>query len=119
MVVLGDVRRAPIPHQPFKFPFLNPLPLLSSPLTRPSPAVPSLAPCRVVVLEDGDLVHLQGGGYSVYNLAQMHDGSGTPDAASREVSRALQTLEMEVSQIMKVRGRGREVAGPGGRPARS
>lgn len=54
---------------------------------------------KVVVLEDSDLVHLKDGGYTVFNLADLSKSGA--DVASRQVSRALQTLEMEVSQIMK------------------
>lgn len=66
-----------------------------------------------MVLEDNDLVHLRGGDYEVYNAGGRKKpaglgavGGGGPAAAP--ISRALLTLEMEVSQIMKVRhGRGR------------
>ncbi len=49
---------------------------------------------RVIYLEDNDLVHLRGGAYTVYNF-----GSGE---SPEEVRRTVQTLTMEVSQIMKV-----------------
>lgn len=47
---------------------------------------------KVVVLEDQDVLHLHGGSYELVNATEN---------ASVVVSRALQTLEMEVSQIMK------------------
>jgi hypothetical protein len=76
--------------------------------------------CRVMVLEDNDLVHLRGGLYEVFNAgparpksaavagagAGANGAAGTGKGSSRlpaTVSRALLTLEMEVSQIMKVR----------------
>lgn len=50
-------------------------------------------PCRVIVLEDDDVVHLQRGNYSIFNMRnECHDA---------EVPRALLTLEMEVASIMK------------------
>jgi glucosamine 6-phosphate synthetase-like amidotransferase/phosphosugar isomerase protein len=48
---------------------------------------------RVIVLEDGDVLHVCGGGWGIYNL-----GAADVDAA---VPRALQTLQVEVDQIMK------------------
>jgi glucosamine--fructose-6-phosphate aminotransferase (isomerizing) len=48
---------------------------------------------KVVVLEDGDVLHVCGGGWGVYNMGQ-------PDI-EQAVPRALQTLEMEVEHIMK------------------
>ncbi len=48
---------------------------------------------RVIVLEDDDMVHLQRGNYSIFNLRnERHEV---------EVPRALLTLEMEVNSIMK------------------
>ena len=56
------------------------------------------------MLEDSDLVHLAGGDYQVYNAAELRGaGGGAPPTA---VARALETLEIEVSQIMKVGGWG-------------
>lgn len=58
---------------------------------------------RVLVLEDGDLVHISGPGYRVYN----HTGPQGPgrDTALppplKAAQRAITTLEMEVSEIMK------------------
>lgn len=49
--------------------------------------------CRVVVLEDNDVVHLCKGAYGIFNI-------GHPDR-SLAVPRVLQTLEMEVNHIMK------------------
>ena len=49
--------------------------------------------CRVVVLEDNDVVHLCKGAYGIFNV-------GHPDR-SLAVPRVLQTLEMEVNHIMK------------------
>lgn len=48
----------------------------------------------MIYLEDNDLVHLRGGSYTVYNF-----GAGE---SPEEVRRTVQTLTMEVSQIMKV-----------------
>mmetsp|Transcript_12034 Transcript_12034/g.21332 ORF Transcript_12034/g.21332 Transcript_12034/m.21332 type:complete len:702 (-) Transcript_12034:208-2313(-) len=48
---------------------------------------------RVIVLEDNDVLHLQGGGYGIYNTA-----GGDVDEA---VPRVLLTLQVEVEQIMK------------------
>lgn len=101
---------------------------------------PQLQPRRVIVLEDSDLVHLKDGAYSLFNASDMmrspsksaaaygadDGGAGGGEGGQREVKplvaveRALQTLEMEVSQIMKGGfdhymqvGQGRE-AGPAG-----
>lgn len=68
-------------------------------------------PRRVIVLEDSDVVHLQDGAYTLFNAAERNAeagvaGGGGGRAAPVAVSRALLTLEMEVSQIMKVRGLG-------------
>ncbi len=52
--------------------------------------------CRVIYLEDNDIVHMKGGEYTVYNWNDV-------DSPSVEVRRTVQTLTMEVSQIMKVR----------------
>ena len=54
-------------------------------------------PCRVIYLEDNDIVHMKGGEYTVYNWSDV-------DSPSVEVRRTIQTLTMEVSQIMKVGG---------------
>lgn len=53
-----------------------------------------LHPCRVIVLEDNDVLHLSGGGYGIYNT----EGANVEEA----VPRVLLTLQMEVEQIMKV-----------------
>ena len=47
--------------------------------------------CRVIVLEDNDILHLERGSYSIYNL-QRDD----PSAKMSSVSRALNRLDMEV-----------------------
>lgn len=52
-----------------------------------------LLTCRVVVLEDNDVVHLCKGAYGIFNIEH-------PDR-SLAVPRVLQTLEMEVNHIMK------------------
>jgi hypothetical protein len=59
---------------------------------RPSP------PPRVIVLEDDDVLHVAGGGYGIYSAAQR--------GSDETVPRALQTLQVEVDQIMKVRAGG-------------
>ncbi|KAL4452541.1 hypothetical protein ABPG75_008203 [Micractinium tetrahymenae] len=67
---------------------------------------------KVIVLEDSDVVHLQGGAYTLFNAAERNAELAAAGAAGAAaggagrvppvaVSRALQTLEMEVSQIMK------------------
>ena len=48
--------------------------------------------CRVLVLEDNDLLHLARGAYTIYNL-QRDD----PSAKVASVSRAMSRLDMEVS----------------------
>ena len=68
----------------------------------------------MIVLEDSDLVHLKDGAYSLFNAAERKaeavaaagaTGNASGQASARPkavaVQRALQTLEMEVSQIMK------------------
>ena len=47
--------------------------------------------CRVIVLEDNDILHLARGAYNIYNL-QRDD----PSAKVASVSRALSRLDMEV-----------------------
>ncbi|KDD72869.1 hypothetical protein H632_c2794p0, partial [Helicosporidium sp. ATCC 50920] len=49
---------------------------------------------QVIYLEDNDIVHVREGTYTVYNWVDV-------DSPSVEVRRAVQTLSMEVSQIMK------------------
>lgn len=49
---------------------------------------------QVIYLEDNDIVHMRGGEYTVYNWSDV-------DSASVEVRRTIQTLTMEVGQIMK------------------
>jgi glutamine---fructose-6-phosphate transaminase (isomerizing) len=46
------------------------------------------------VLEDNDVLHIVGGGYGIYNT-RMAD-------VETAVHRALQVLQVEVEQIMKV-----------------
>lgn len=48
----------------------------------------------MIYLEDNDIVHMKGGEYIVYNWSDI-------DSASVEVRRTIQTLTMEVGQIMK------------------
>lgn len=48
------------------------------------------------MLEDNDVLHIVGGGYGIYNTAQADVETAVP--------RRLQLLEVEVDQIMKVRG---------------
>jgi hypothetical protein len=50
-----------------------------------------LLACRVIVLEDNDILHLAQGSYNIYNL-QRDD----PSAKVASVSRALSRLDMEV-----------------------
>lgn len=49
---------------------------------------------QVIYLEDNDIVHMRNGEYTVYNWSDV-------DSASVEVRRTIQTLTMEVGQIMK------------------
>ena len=59
---------------------------------------------KVMVLEDGDVVHLADGAYAVYRLSSPVDaGEGVDGAgpAPQAVHRVIQTLEMEVEQIMR------------------
>ena len=49
--------------------------------------------CRVVVLEDNDVVHLCKGAYGIFNVGHTDRSLAVP--------RVLQTLEMEVNHIMK------------------
>ena len=48
----------------------------------------------MIYLEDNDIVHMKGGEYTVYNWSDV-------DSPSVEVRRTIQTLTLEVSQIMK------------------
>ena len=50
-------------------------------------------PCRVIVLEDNDVVHLCKGAYGIFNVGHSDRTLAVP--------RVLQTLEMEVNHIMK------------------
>lgn len=61
---------------------------------------------RVVVLEDGDVVVMRRGTYEIFNFGDGGGGgsglaSTAAAAASAPLPRALQTLNMEVSSIMK------------------
>lgn len=49
--------------------------------------------CRVIVLEDNDVVHLCKGAYGIFNVGHSDRSLAVP--------RVLQTLEMEVNHIMK------------------
>jgi glucosamine--fructose-6-phosphate aminotransferase (isomerizing) len=60
---------------------------------------------KVMVLEDHDIVHLADGAYAVYRLssgiaADATDGNGL-GPEPQAVTRVIQTLEMEVEQIMR------------------
>ncbi len=57
----------------------------------PETNLETLVACRVIVLEDNDILHLARGSYSIYNL-QRDD----PSAKMSSVSRALSRLDMEV-----------------------
>ncbi|GMH45196.1 hypothetical protein BSKO_13153 [Bryopsis sp. KO-2023] len=48
---------------------------------------------KVIVMEDNDILHVCGGGYGIFNMANANVDSA--------VHRVVQTLEIEVSQIMK------------------
>ncbi|KAI8470318.1 MAG: glucosamine--fructose-6-phosphate aminotransferase [Monoraphidium minutum] len=50
---------------------------------------------KVIVLEDDDVLHVAGGGYGIYSAAGGGGGCGAT------VPRVLQTLQVEVDQIMK------------------
>jgi glucosamine 6-phosphate synthetase-like amidotransferase/phosphosugar isomerase protein len=63
---------------------------------------------RVVVLEDGDVVAMRKGTYEIFNFGESGGGGAgggncgnSAAAASAPLPRALQTLNMEVSSIMK------------------
>jgi glucosamine--fructose-6-phosphate aminotransferase (isomerizing) len=55
---------------------------------------------KVMVLEDGDVVHLADGAYAVYRLSADLGADGL-GPAPQAVHRVIQTLEMEVAQIMR------------------
>lgn len=50
-------------------------------------------------MEDNDVLHVVGGGYGIYNTSMTDVEEAVP--------RVLQTLQVEVDQIMKVRTRWR------------
>jgi glutamine---fructose-6-phosphate transaminase (isomerizing) len=50
--------------------------------------------CRVIYLEDNDIVHMRPGGYAIFNRTGLA-------LRSTQVRRTIHTLTMEVSQIMK------------------
>jgi len=60
---------------------------------------------RVIILEDGDVVAMRRGTYEIFNFGNGCGSASTAGAAaaaaSAPLSRALQTLTMEVSSIMK------------------
>uniref|UniRef100_A0A7S0S9L1 glutamine--fructose-6-phosphate transaminase (isomerizing) n=2 Tax=Mantoniella antarctica TaxID=81844 RepID=A0A7S0S9L1_9CHLO len=62
---------------------------------------------RVLHLEDDDVAHLQNGGYGIYRMERIPSTgiespvSYEPTVQSAEVERAVETLAMEVEQIMK------------------
>ena len=51
-----------------------------------------LLACRVIVLEDNDILHLARGSYNIYNQQQ-----DDPSARVSSVARALSKLDLEVS----------------------
>lgn len=62
---------------------------------------------RVLHLEDDDVAHLHNGGYGIYRMERIlttgieSPVSYEPTVQSAEVERAVETLQMEVEQIMK------------------
>ena len=63
---------------------------------------------RVLHLEDDDVAHLHDGGYGIYRMERTQGVSGIespvsyePTVQSAEVERTVETLKMEVEQIMK------------------
>jgi glucosamine--fructose-6-phosphate aminotransferase (isomerizing) len=63
---------------------------------------------RVLHLEDDDVAHIHNGGYGIYRMERVHtEGHDSPSLAyaptvqSAEVERTIETLTMEVEQIMK------------------
>ena len=56
---------------------------------------------KVVVLEDDDVVHLVDGAYAVYRLQRTGDAPADGGAGPELVHRVMQTLEMEVEQILR------------------
>jgi len=63
---------------------------------------------RVLHLEDDDVAHIFNGGYGIYRMERIHtEGHDSPSLAygptvqSAEVERTIETLTMEVEQIMK------------------
>jgi glucosamine--fructose-6-phosphate aminotransferase (isomerizing) len=63
---------------------------------------------RVLHLEDDDVAHIHNGGYGIYRMERIHtEGDDSPSLAygptvkSAEVERTIETLTMEVEQIMK------------------
>jgi glucosamine--fructose-6-phosphate aminotransferase (isomerizing) len=63
---------------------------------------------RVLHLEDDDVAHIHNGGYGIYRMEKIHtEGEDSPSLAyaptvkSAEVERTIETLTMEVEQIMK------------------
>ena len=63
---------------------------------------------RVLHLEDDDIAHMCNGGYGIYRMERVHsEGHDSPSLAcvptmqSAEVERTIETLTMEVEQIMK------------------
>ena len=63
---------------------------------------------RVLHLEDDDVAHLHDGGYGIYRMERAQGVSGIespvsyePTVQSAEVERTVETLKMEVEQIMK------------------
>ncbi|XP_061351191.1 glutamine--fructose-6-phosphate aminotransferase [isomerizing] 1 [Gastrolobium bilobum] len=56
---------------------------------------------KVLVIEDGEVVHLKDGGVSILKFENDKGERGTPFSRAASVQRALSVLEMEVEQINK------------------
>ncbi|KAJ8565504.1 hypothetical protein K7X08_008080 [Anisodus acutangulus] len=56
---------------------------------------------KVLVIEDGEVVHIKDGGVSIYKFDQANNNDGGTLSRPASVQRALSILEMEVEQINK------------------
>ncbi|KAK4372048.1 hypothetical protein RND71_007432 [Anisodus tanguticus] len=56
---------------------------------------------KVLVIEDGEVVHIKDGGVSIYKFDQANNNHGGTLSRPASVQRALSILEMEVEQINK------------------
>jgi glucosamine--fructose-6-phosphate aminotransferase (isomerizing) len=63
---------------------------------------------RVLHLEDDDVAHIHNGGYGIYRMEKIHTRAKIRrvwrmlrQVQSAEVERTIETLTMEVEQIMK------------------